>query len=77
MSLIAERPPRTSEPATDLPTSARPWRVVLLSLALVALCGWVFLPLFLTAGLPILALTILAGAAAIAAYLAAAGPPDQ
>lgn len=77
MSLIAERPPRTSEPATQPPTPARPWRVVFFSVAFAALCGWVFLPLFLTAGLAILALTILTGAAAIATYLAAVGRSGQ
>ena len=73
MSLVAERPTRTTEPAIELPTSARPWRVVLLSLAFAALCGWVLLPLVLTAGLLTLALTILGGAAATVAYLAAVG----
>ncbi len=77
MALVAERPTRTSEPAIESPTYARPWRVVLLSLAFAALCGWVFLPLFLTAGLAILALTILASTAVIAAYLAAVGPPGR
>ena len=77
MSLVAERPTRTSKPAIESPTSSRPWRVVLFSLAFAALCGWVFLPLFLTAGLGLLALTILAGTAAIAAYLAAVSPPGQ
>ena len=77
MSLVAERPTRTSEPAIESPSSARPWRVVLCSLAFAALCGWVLLPLFLTAGLAILALTILAGTAAICAYLAVVGPPGQ
>jgi hypothetical protein len=47
------------------------------SLAFAALCGWVLLPLFLTAGLAILALAILSGAAAIATYLAAVGPRGQ
>ena len=75
MSLVAERPTRTNEPAIESPTYARPWRVVSLSLACAALSGWVLLPLFLTAGLAMLALTILASTAAIAAYLAVVRPP--
>jgi len=77
MSLVAERPTRTSEPSIESPTSARPWRVVLSSLAFAALCGWVLLPLFLTGGLAILALTMLIGAATVAVYLAAVGLPGQ
>ena len=45
------------------------------SLISAALCGWVLLPLFVSAGLAILALSMLTGAAAVAGYLAAAGPP--
>ena len=77
MSLVAERPTQTAEPSVDSPTSARPWRVFLLSLAFAALCGWVLLPLFLTAGLAMLAFMLLAGAAGVAVYLAAVGPPAE
>jgi hypothetical protein len=77
MSLVAERPTRTSGPSIESPTSSRPWRVGLLSLISAALCGWVLLPLFVTAGLAIMALTMLTGAAAVAGFLAAVGPPSE
>lgn len=75
MSLVAERPTRTSGPSIETPTSAHPWRVVMLSFISAALCSWALLPLFVTAGLAMLALTMLAGVAAVAAYLAVVSPP--
>lgn len=48
-----------------------------MSLSFAALCRWVLLPLFVSVGLVALGLTMLAGAAAVAAYLVAVGSPSE
>jgi hypothetical protein len=73
VSLVAERSTRAGEPRRGTPPSAHPLRVGVSSLICAALCGWVLVPLLVSAGLVVSAMTMLAGAVALVVFLMAVG----